>query len=542
MEQIGNLNSLDYSIFVLYFSALIYMSWKLGKGQKDHVDYYVGSRKMPWWAIGISTAATQTSAIGFMSVPAFVAMRQGGGMKTLQGEIILPLAMIFIMVFLIPFFRKLELISVYEYLEKRFNSSVKYLISGVFLFSRALATAVGLYMTAIVVSTVFKMPLWITILLIGGITLIYDAIGGMKAVIYSDVLQLGILLMGAFLIAGYSIYEVGGFSFFREIVATNMADRLQILDFKHHGLGDGVEFSFWPQVIGGFFLLSSYYGCDQTQTQRELSAATLTATRKSLIFNGFFRFPLSLLYVFIGLSIGAYAIEHAQFTNIVDSMGKVDYMVPVFIMNIIPHGFKALIFVAVLAAAMSSLDSSINSLSAASMEDFINPLVLKNSGYKTSFLRWNKLSTVIWGIAVTLLAYFVGNISDSVLVSIGIVGSLFYGPILAAFLLGVCFKRVTAKGVFIGIISGVFFNLVLHFWFKEIFWLWWNCFGCLVSIFISLFISLFDKQLNYKKISKYIIWNTELLKGERAWIPTYLVLVGYFFLMIFICWLIPTLF
>ena len=223
-------------------------------------------------------------------------------------------------------------------------------------------------------------------------------------------------------------------------------------------------------------------------------------------------------------------------------MGKVDYMVPIFIMNIIPHGFKALIFVAVLAAAMSSLDSAINSLSAASMEDFINPLVLKNSGYKTSFLRWNKLSTVIWGIAVTLLAYFVGNISDSVLVSIGIVGSLFYGPILAAFLLGVCFKRATAKGVFIGIISGVFFNLVLHFWFKEIFWLWWNCFGCLVSIFIGLFISLFDEQLNYKKISKYIIWNTELLKGERAWIPTYLVLVGYFFLMIFICWLIPTLF
>ena len=518
------------------------MSWKLGKGQKDHVDYYVGSRKMPWWAIGISTAATQTSAIGFMSVPAFVAMRQGGGMKTLQGEIVLPIAMIFVMVFLIPFFRKLELISVYEYLEKRFNSSVKYLISGVFLFSRGLATAVGLYMTAIVVSTVFKIPLWITILLIGGITLIYDAIGGMKAVIYSDVLQLGILLMGAFLIAGYSIYEVGGFSFFREIVATNMADRLQILDFKHHGLGDGVEFSFWPQVIGGFFLLSSYYGCDQTQTQRELSAATLTATRKSLIFNGFFRFPLSLLYVFIGLSIGAYAIEHAQFTNIVDSMGKVDYMVPVFIMNIIPHGFKALIFVAVLAAAMSSLDSSINSLSAASMEDFINPLVLKNSGYKTSFLRWNKLSTVIWGIAVTLLAYFVGNISDSVLVSIGIVGSAFYGPILAAFLLGVCFKKVTSKGVFVGVISGVLFNLVLHFWFQEIFWLWWNCFGCLVSIFISLFISLFDEQLNYKKISKYIIWNTELLKGERAWIPTYLVLVGYFFLMIFICWLIPTLF
>ena len=518
------------------------MSWRLGKGQQNEEDYFVGGRKMRWWAIGISTAATQTSAIGFMSVPAFVAMRQGGGMKMLQGEFILPIAMIFVMIFLIPFFRNLELISVYEYLEKRFNSSVRYLISGVFLVSRGLATAVGLYMTAIVVSAVFKMPLWATIMVIGVITLIYDTLGGIKAVIYSDVLQMGILLMGAFLIAGYSIYEIGGLACFRDIVATNMADRLQILDFKHHGLGDGGEFSFLPQIIGGFFLLSSYYGCDQSQTQRELSAATLAATRKSLVFNGFFRFPLTLLYILIGLSIGAYAVEHSQFVSAVNSMGKVDYMVPVFIMNVIPHGFKALIFVAVLAAAMSSLDSAINSLSAASMEDFIKPLVLRKKKIKTTFLRWSRLSTVVWGGIVTLLAFYVGNISGTVLESIGIIGSAFYGPILAAFLLGVCFKKVSSKGAFIGIIAGVFFNLVLHLWFKQIFWLWWNCFGCLVSIFVAILVSLFYKQQNYEKIKKYIIWNTNLLKNERAWVPTYLMLIGYFFFMIFVSWLIPTLF
>lgn len=542
MEQVGNLNLLDYTIFVGYFAALIFMSWRLSKGQQDETDYYVGSRKMPWWAIGISTAATQTSAIGFMSVPAFVAMKPGGGMKLLQGEFILPIAMIFIMVFLIPFFRKLKLISVYGYLEKRFNSSVKYLISVVFLISRGLATAVGFYMAGILLSTVLNMPLWVTILLVGGITLIYDALGGIKAVIYSDVLQMAILLMGAVLIAGYSIYEVGGFDSFKDIIALKMPDRLQILDFKHHGLGDGAEFSFWPQIIGGFFLLSSYYGCDQTQTQRELSAATLTETRKSLIFNGFFRFPLSLLYLFIGLTIGAYAIEHTHFTDIVNSLGKADYMVPVFIMNNIPHGFKALIFVAVLAAAMSSLDSAINSLSAASMKDFIEPLFLKKKKLKISFLRLSKISTVIWGVIVTLLAFYVGNISDTVIESIGIVGSAFYGPILAAFILGVAFKRVTANGVFIGVLAGVFFNLVLHLWFQEIFWLWWNCFGFLVSVIIAIFTSFFDKPTSEDKIKKYIIWNTNLLEGEKAWIPTYAMLVGYFIFMIAVAWLIPYLF
>ncbi len=542
MDRVADLNLLDYTIFVLYFAILIFMSWKLSKGQNTEVDYYVGGRKMPWWAIGLSTAATQTSAIGFMSVPAYVALKQGGGMRLLQGEFALPLAMIFIMIFLIPFFRKLQLISVYEYLEKRFDSSVKYLISAVFLLSRGLATAVGFYMTAIVLSTVFKIPLWITIILIGGITLIYDTIGGIKAVIYSDVLQMIILLMGAILIAGYSIYEVGGLNSFKEIVTLKMTDRLQILDFKHLGLGDGVEFSFWPQVIGGFFLLSSYYGCDQTQTQRELSASNLSDTRKSLILNGFFRFPLSLLYVFIGLTIGAYAVEHAHFVDIVNSMGKIDYVVPVFIMNTIPHGLKALIFVAVLAAAMSSLDSALNSLSAATMQDFINPILIKEKKLRISFLSLSKITTVAWGIIITLITFYVGNISSTVIESIGIVGSAFYGPILAAFILGVAFRKVTAKGVFVGIIAGVFFNLILHFWFKEIFWLWWNCFGFFVSVFVALFVSIFDKPTSKNKIDKYIIWNTNLLDGERKWLPIYLILVGYFFLMIGIAWVIPFLF
>ena len=150
-----------------------------------------------------------------------------------------------------------------------------------------------------------------------------------------------------------------------------------------------------------------------------------------------------------------------------------------------------------------------------------------------------KISTVIWGVIVTLLSFYVGNISGTVIESIGIVGSAFYGPILAAFILGVAFRSVTAKGVFVGVIAGVFFNLVLHLWFQEIFWLWWNCFGFLVSVIIAIFVSLFDKPTSEDKIKKYIIWNTNLLEGERAWIPTYVMLIGYFFFMIAVAWLIP---
>ena len=200
--DLPSLNALDYTVFALYFTALIWMSVRLGRQQESQDDYYVGGRDMPWWAVGLSTAATQTSAIGFMSIPAFVALKPGGGLKILQGELVLPLAMIFIMVTLIPFFRRLRLVSVYTYLERRFDPSVKYLISAVFLISRGLGTAVGLYMTAIVFSTVLKLPLWATIVIIGGITLVYDTIGGIKAVVYSDVVQMFVLLLGALLIMG----------------------------------------------------------------------------------------------------------------------------------------------------------------------------------------------------------------------------------------------------------------------------------------------------------------------------------------------------
>jgi len=541
MDSNAALNWLDYVVFCVYFGGLVWMSFHFSKGQESQDDYYVGGRNLPWWAVGISTAATQTSAIGFMSIPAFVAMKEGGGLKILQGEFVLPIAMIVIMVTLIPFFRKLELISVYEYLEKRFDPSVKYLISGVFLFSRGIGTAVGLYMTAIVFSTVVGLPLWVTIILIGGITLIYDTLGGIKAVVYSDVVQMFVLLFGAGLIVWFAVHDVGGLDSMRAIIAGEMGDRAQILDFRHHGFGDGGEFAFWPQFIGGFFLLASYYGCDQTQTQRELSAATLAETRKSLIFNGFFRFPLSLLYATIGLALGAYVVTHADFAAQVHAHGKIDYMLPLYIMDTIPHGLKALIFVAVLAAAMSSLDSSINSLSAASLNDFISPLVLRRKVTDRVFLRWSKLTTVVWGGIVTVIAFYVGRISDTVIEAIGIVGSAFYGPILAAFMAGVLFRRVGTRGIFAGILAGVFFNAVLHVGFEQIFWMWWNLIGCVVALGVALLVSVFDRAPIPEENKQYIIWNTDLLKGERQWLPIYGVLVGYCLLMIGICWAIPRL-
>jgi SSS family solute:Na+ symporter len=137
------MNSFDWFIIIVYGCVMIGLSIWIGRRQTSNEDYFVGGRNLPWWAVGLSTMATQTSAISFISIPAFVALKPGGGLTWLQYELAVPLAMIMVIVFLIPFFRKLKLISVYGYLENRFNPSVRNLVSMIFLISRGLGTGVG---------------------------------------------------------------------------------------------------------------------------------------------------------------------------------------------------------------------------------------------------------------------------------------------------------------------------------------------------------------------------------------------------------------
>ncbi len=143
------MNFLDWTVIMFYFVGMIGLSVYLGRRQSSQEDYFVGGRKLSWWAVGLSTMATQTSAISFISIPTFVALKAGGGLTWLQYELAVPLAIIVVMVFLIPLFRELQLVSVYEYLEFRYNRSVRQLVSGIFLISRALGTGVGVYASAV---------------------------------------------------------------------------------------------------------------------------------------------------------------------------------------------------------------------------------------------------------------------------------------------------------------------------------------------------------------------------------------------------------
>ncbi|MBW2143515.1 MAG: sodium/solute symporter [Deltaproteobacteria bacterium] len=526
------MNFLDWTTIAVYLGGMILLSIYLGRGQEDEADYYVGGRNLPWWAVGISTMATQTSAISFISVPAFVALREGGGLTWLQYELAVPLAVIFVMIFLIPFFRRLKLISVYEYLELRFGPGTRTLLAGVFLLSRGLAAGVGIYASAIVLAVCLQTELWQMILLIGIVTLIYDTIGGMKAVVYSDVIQMVILVVGIILCVGYALSEVGGWD-----IAMSAHDpaRFKALDFST-GWRDGGKFPMWGFLIGGFFLYASYYGCDQSQVQRELSAPTAEDTKLSLAFNGFARLPLTLAYVLLGLTVGAVFVMRPEAMALIPE-GNPDYMVPTFVLEYLPHGIKALIFAAILAASMSSLDSSLNSLSASTMRDFIERYMPpKNLRHH---LRLAKMTTVTWGILIIIFAFMLGG-EETVVERINKVGSAFYGPILAAFATGVTISRVSGTGMVTGVLAGVVLNLVLWLGFADIFWMWWNLTGCVVAMLVALGVSLVKPQKEQNRGSGLLVlWDTDVWEEERRWLPVYGGLIVFFIGMVVLCAWLP---
>jgi len=522
------MNYLDWIVIAVYIAFLIGLSAYLSRRQGNMEDYYLGGRTIPWWAIGVSTMATQLGAISFISAPAFVALKPGGGLKWLGFEFAVPIAMVFIMIFIIPVIHRTGVISLYEYLEKRFDASTRSIVSIIFQISRALATGVGIYAIGIVLSAILKVPLVPTILVIGFVTIIYDVLGGIRAVIYTDVVQMFVLTIGIIICGITAYYLIGG----TENLLTGFdKERIQILNLSAHGFGDGENFSFWALVIGGFFLYVAYYGCDQSQIQREMSAKSLEEARKSLMLNGYARVLIVAAYLSMGLLIGAFALQNETFMSLIPK-DKVDYMVPLFVLNYLPHGLIGFIVVALIAAFMSSLDSAINSISAATMRDIYQRYIKSDGDDRHNFMM-SRILTILWGVVCTGFAFLVGSISDTVIEAINKVGSLFYGPILAAFALGILFKRTSATGVKLGVIIGVAVNFALWIGFPGISWLWWNVTGCLSAIIVGYCWSYMSPRV--KTVPATLSYQSE---ANSKWKWRYIFLIVYFFLIIAVSYII----
>ncbi|VAW29042.1 Sodium/solute symporter, partial [hydrothermal vent metagenome] len=361
------MNWLDYVIIIAYLGGFLGLGYFF-KDNKSSKDYFLGGREVGWFPLSLSVMATQLSAISFISAPAFVGLRPGGGMSWLTFEFAVPLAMILVVVVIVPPLYKSGVVSIYEYLEKRFDASSRLLISFVFQISRSFGTGVMVYAVALILQSVLNIQFWQTIIIIGAITLIYSFQGGMRAVVYGDMIQMIILFVGILVSLGFGLYAIGGWHQF----LTHMdMSRLTAVNFSKMGFHDD-GFGFWPMLIGGLFLYTSYYGTDQTQMQRMLSAKDTGTIRKLLTVNGLFRFPITFIYSLMGLVLGTLyfmdpsfqAALHQVFIAHSSLKSSTDLLVPVFIVKYLPNGIIGILLVAIMSAAMSSLSSTINSLSA----------------------------------------------------------------------------------------------------------------------------------------------------------------------------------
>lgn len=475
------MNYLDYIIVASYLLAMLLFGFLLRK-QSSEQDYFLGGKSLGWTPLTLSTMATQLSAISFISAPGFVGLREGGGLSWLTYEFAVPLAMILVAFVIMPALYRSGVVSIYEYLDKRFGRSTRLIISIAFQIARSFSTGIMVYATGIILEAVLGIPFLQSIILISAITIIYSLQGGMKAVVYGDAIQMILIVFGLVLCVYFALEEIGGFSQFLVQVEP---ERLVAVKFDSLGFsGDG--FGFFPMLFGGFVLYASYYGCDQTQAQRALSAKNMGDIKKLLFANGILRFPITLLYCLAGLVIGVLALSSPEFLSKIPS-DRPDFMMPIFIVDYMPNGIIGLLLVAILAAAMSTLSSSINSLSAVSMED-LQLFGIKPKTPKQEVL-YSRGVALFWGIITLVLSAFAGNIAPTVIEAINKVGSALYGPILGVFLIAILSKKINSIAVNTGLFVGLAINLYLWLFMPQVFWMWWNFIGLVTTAITAYAIS-----------------------------------------------------
>lgn len=496
------MNWIDYTVVIVYLIAFLGLGFVF-KENKDAKDYFLGGKDMGWFPLSLSAMATQLSAISFISAPAFVGLAQGGGMKWLTFELAVPLAMIGIILIIVPPLYRANIVSIYEFVERRFSTSTRIVLSLVFQISRSLSTGVGVYTIAIILQSVLDISFHWTILIITIITIVYSYMGGMKAVVWGDAIQM-VILFGGLLICIYYGWDVlkanpdfTGFD----------SERLQVIDIPNLGF-DGGTYGLLPMVVGGLFLYLSYYGTDQTQAQRLISAKDENAAKKILLTNGLLRFPVVLTYCIMGLIVGALVNLTPDFMHEIASLTqknypeqfaingiKPDLMLPVFIMKYLPHGLIGILIVGILSAAMSSVSATIHSLGAVTVEDLFNRGKVKLS--QARYMKFSKISIVFWGIVCIASAYLFGSNGGTVIELINMISSQFYGPILATFIIAILVKRVNYIGMNVGIIGGVLINVAIKFFFEDIFWIWFNLTGFVITFVLALvFSALFKTEKN----------------------------------------------
>jgi solute:Na+ symporter, SSS family len=473
------LNTLDLVVIGCYLAGVTLFGLRFRSGQQTLKGYFLADNAIPWWAISLSIVAAETSTLTVISVPGLAYDKDFSFLQLVMGYLIGRVVVSFV---LIPQYFRGELVTAYQLIERRFGQRLRTLTAGVFLVTRAAAEGVRVFAVAIVVRVAlgglltgvsdFQRDL-VAIAIVTVLTLLYTLKGGLKAAIWTDVMQQTVYVAGTIVGLVTILHLVpGGWATVREVAG--QAGKFRVFDFTFDWT---TKYTLWSGVIGGAFLTTASHGTDQLIVQRLLAARSERHAKIALLSSGvviFFQFSLFLM-------IGAMLYVFYRILPPPAAFTRTDTIFPVFIVSHMPHGVSGLLIAAILAAAMSNLSAALNSLSSTSMVDFYMRLRPLSSEIRRIWL--SRAAMVVWALVLfglALLARHGGKV-----IEVGLtIASIAYGGMLGVFLLGVLTRRASERGAMMGMICGLALNLCL--WrFTGVAFTWYVTLGSMVTFAVG---------------------------------------------------------
>ncbi len=543
------MSRIDWIILAVTLCGIIMYGIYKSRTTKNLDGYFLSNRTMPWYLVLLSIMGTQASAITFLSAPG---QAYTDGMRFVQYYFGLPLAMIIICIVFVPIFRRLKIYTAYEFLEERFDLKTRTFTSFLFQVSRGLSTGISIYAPSLILSSLLRWNIHSTNIIMGGLLIIYTVSGGAKAVAYTQKLQLIIIIIGM-AIAGYMVVHLmpANVGFADALRIGGKGGKMNVITngITNNGFDWKDRYNIFSGLIGGLFLALSYFGTDQSQVGRYLTAKDNKESKLGLLINGLVKVPMQFLILMIGVLVFSFyhynkapiyfndvQIEAAKSTIKKDSLENLEqqyafvaadndiektairkqykdvlkralpaedvndtnYIFLRFVIDYLPRGLIGLLIAVIFLAAWGSIAAALNALASCSVVDIHKKFINKELTPKMDY-RISKLYTLAWGIFSIVIAETASNLGNSLIETVNILGSLFYGVILGIFLVAFWIKQIKSHAVFYAALISELL-VILVYKADIISFLWLNVIGAVLVIIISGIFQIFFSASNYSKI------------------------------------------